>query len=207
MFELLAAAFEDGWAFVKCEREILLVRPPYHRSQGISKVPESTIEKAVHAYGFTVTKKSFPDWPSLIAFLRERLVETRRAHGRATPQTETILELVDYAPRDILENYLDRIESELLPNREWDAVFTLLTKLISVEAIKNDSLLFDRTVNLLKKCQKLKKQTETEKRLLINENDELTQQFPNAVKRYPIDALIQITTQVWQRHQVMALGT
>ena len=59
MLKLLATAPEDGWAFVQRDAEILLVRPPYRRWD-LSIVPEATVERAIHDYGFAAMEEAFP---------------------------------------------------------------------------------------------------------------------------------------------------
>lgn len=205
MFSLLAAALEDGWAFVKRGEEVLLVRPPY-RQWSISVVPESTVEKAVHAHGFTLMKEKFADWSSLVAYLQKQLVETRKAQGQAVPESESVQRLVHYAPRHILVSYLDRIQLDLLPNREWNAALDLLTTLIDLEAIKKDPNLFDRTVDLLKRCREAMVEAKARKQQLIDENKELERLFPNVVQRYKASTIIKYMHTVSERRPLMGVG-
>ncbi len=46
MIELLAVADEVGWAYVRCEKDVFLVRPPYTKSSR-TLVDDQTVEKAV----------------------------------------------------------------------------------------------------------------------------------------------------------------
>ena len=205
MLKLLAAAFEDGWAFVERNGEMLLVRPPY-RSWNLSIVPESTLEKAVTAYGFAVTSESFSDWGALITFLQQRLVETRQAQGQAKPESDAIRTLVQYAPENVLQSYLHRIQTELIPNREWKAALDLLTTLLRLDKIKASPELFGRTVNLLEQCQSAITQATIQKQHLVNEPDDVTRQFPCAVGRYGVMPIINYRNTISQRRQILALG-
>jgi hypothetical protein len=205
MLKLLAAAFEDGWAFVKRNGEILLVRPPYY-SWNLSVVSESTLEKAIHAHGFAITSESFNDWGTLTAFLQQRLVETRKAQGQAMPSSDAIRTLVQYASENVLQSYLDRIQTELIPNREWKAALDLLTTLLRLDKIKKNSELFGRTVNLLEQCQWAVTQATTQKQQLVNEPDDLKRQFPYAVGRYGVMSIINYSNTISQRRQLLALG-
>jgi hypothetical protein len=60
--------------------------------------------------------------------------------------------LIHFAPPDILANYLDRIERELIPGREWEAAQELLTVLLGVEAVRSEVTLYERTRRLLESC-------------------------------------------------------
>ena len=66
MISLIAAAFHDGWAFVRQGYTIYLVRPPYEGRDKVL-VDESTVERAIHVHGYTPELLPFNDWADLIA--------------------------------------------------------------------------------------------------------------------------------------------
>jgi hypothetical protein len=205
MLNLLAAAPEDGWAFVKRGEETLLVRPPYRR-WNLSVVPESAVEKAILTHGFVPMEESFAQWDALVAFLEQQLVEARKAQGQAIPDSQSVRELVRHAPPHILEVYLDRVESELLPEGEWTAAQDLLALLIGLETVQDNAVLLKRTADLLGSCQTAKAQAESRRRELIDEQEDLARWFPNAVRRYAADPIREFMRQVWERQQLMAVG-
>jgi hypothetical protein len=169
-------------------------------------VSESTLEKAIQAHGFAITSESFNDWGALIAFLQQRLVETRKAQGQTMPSSDAIRTLVQYAPENVLQSYLDRIQTELIPNREWKAALDLLTTLLRLDKIKKSPELFGRTVNLLEQCQWAITQATTQKQQLVNEPDDLKRQFPCAVGRYGVMPIINYSNAISQRRHLLALG-
>lgn len=193
MLELLAASFEDGWAFIRRGGDILAMKPPYRRTN-LSVVSEATVEKAVHAYGFEARAESFDDWTTLIAFLRDRMRAARESQGADGPGGDPVRELIQDAPEAILCNYLDRIESELLPNREWNAASRLLTTLIGSHKVWQDADLCRRTAALLNTCSEQKTAFESAKQELIDED--LARMFPNAVEQEGHDPIKKRAQQV-----------
>src|SRR4051812_11947459 len=113
MLNLLAADFEDGWAFVEHNQRIFLLRPPYRINHGYNVVPETVVHESIYTHGFVAMEKCFTNWSELIDFLKKQLVESRKASEQNVPNSETIRSLVKYAPPHVLDNYLDRIELEL----------------------------------------------------------------------------------------------
>lgn len=201
MLKLLALAPEDGWAFVQRDAEILLVRPPYRRSS-MPVVSEATVEKAIHAHGFTAAQEEFDDWEKLITALQQRFVETRKALGQAVSDNPG-LALLPYAPRRILEGYLTRIETELLPQREWRAAQDLLITLLGLEAVKSNGDLLERVSRLLQQCHQATTSAPAEARLQVDAVEDLTKRFPYATQRYPVSDIRQYTDRIRSRHQVL----
>ena len=152
MFRLLAIAPEDGWAFVRRDDELLLVKPPYSQ-RTLSRVEEVDLERSLSLQGFQAENRSFADWGSLIAHLQAEIVAAHEARGQSEPASEDIRELIHFAPHYILSNYLDRIEKELIPNREWEPALDLLTFLLGVEAVRSEATLYERTRRLLESCR------------------------------------------------------
>lgn len=205
MFDLLAGDPEDGWAFVRRGEEILLVRPPF-RCWNRSVVTESTVEQAVSTQGFVAMEGSFDGWTALIAFLEDKMVEVRKAQGQDVPTSDSIEEVLKLAPKRILKAYLDRVESEFIPNREWDAAFNLLITFVTLDTVKDDSDLRGRTLDLLKQWRTAKAQREAEKQELTNEEENLRSRFPGAAGQYEASAVAGFAQNVSERGQLLAAG-
>ena len=144
MLKALAFAPEDGWAFVQEREHVWLLRPPYSR-ESRAEVSGSVVAKAVNHYGFHAADTTFGSWREIITFLEEQVVS---AADPALPDVERLERLLPRAPVDVIETYLDRIESELIPQREWEGAMTLLTHLMRLNAVKSDPELLDRAVDL-----------------------------------------------------------
>jgi hypothetical protein len=153
MIQLLALAEEDGWAFARSEGRIRLLRPPFgKRSHPI--VEESVVARAVATEGFVAQEQVFPDWPALFAFLEERFLAGRPVLPAALAP-ESVERILRHAPRSVLEGLLDRIEHELLPDRQWDAASGLLARFLAVNspALAAGADLRSRAAEVFERCQ------------------------------------------------------
>jgi len=182
MIKLLATALQDGWAFVKQRNRVLLVRPPYE-DQDLREVSESTVEKAVMAHGFAASDREFQDWRSLIEYLDTEVLKRREALGLGEPDVESVRALVREAPPEVIRSYLDRIESELLPQAEQSVALDLLTALLSSKHLPEDQELYERAVSLIEQCRR-GQAVEEERVRELADVAELGRCFPNAVERY-----------------------
>jgi hypothetical protein len=189
MLDMIAAAVEDGWAFVRRGNNILLIKPPYLQSNMLA-VSEDTVEKAITRHGFASVEKHFHSWGDLITFLKNQLIATRKEQGLAEPRTELIRELVEFAPLYMLKSYLDRAKNELIPNREWNACLNLLTAIMGLETVRVNSELYNYAVEVLENCQQHMHNAETNKLGLLDEEYDLTHQFPNIVQKYGAGQII-----------------
>ncbi|HEX3526954.1 MAG TPA: hypothetical protein VH988_07790 [Thermoanaerobaculia bacterium] len=182
MYRLLASAPEDGWAFVQHGDAVMVIRPPY-ADWSRTFVQPDTVETAILQHGFLSEDRSFPDLASLIDFLKEQINTSRRARGEEVPDAAAIRELFHFAPRYILTEYLDRIKTEVIPNREWNAAESILTDLLGVEIIKKDQELYERTRNLLIRCQEARAEEEERLRELVS-REQNPAQFPRISREY-----------------------
>ena len=203
MLRLLACAPRDGWAFVNKDDDIVLVRPPYRQSS-LYFVSEASVERAIHAHGFTQTELSFPNWDALVGFLRQQIVETHRALSSRIPTAESVTELLRRAPREAVVRYLDRIDSELLANGERGPAVALLTVLIGLQAVRDDSALLDRALQLLKRCSEQARELDGEEQLATEED--LARRFPNAVEEYGAAALSEHAGTISKRRRIWAFA-
>ncbi len=172
MIEILATALEDGWAYVKRDEDILLLRPPYEE-WNVSPSSKATVEKAVSVHGFERLHRSFDDWDSLIGFLEESLMDVRRAQGQKMPSSDSITEIVKFAPKEVVYTYFNRVESELIPNREYQAAVDLLTKILESDNVRNDVQMYERARDLLHRCRKLVSDQALNRKVLADQQTNL----------------------------------
>lgn len=173
MIEMLAAALRDGWAFVRSDQRVRLVRPPY-RTSFCPEVSDETVDKAVLSHGFTPIKESFEDWPSLIKYLEDQLVETRRSAGYPEPDIENLRNLVAKAPAKVLHKCLDQVEEEFLPKGEFIAAESLVTQMLRSHLLRADDQLSERALSLLGRCQ----QAQQDRRVELGSLCDLRSAFP-----------------------------
>ncbi len=149
MLRLRAAAWEDGYGVVEDGGALFLVRPPYRKANKVA-LPESDLEAAVSKQGFTATDQTFASWAALIEHLRRRFLDERKGQ---VPDSARIKKLVERAPADVVASYLDRIEGELLPRRQWRTANGVLAHLLRNPAVRQDTNLLDRISALLERTE------------------------------------------------------
>ncbi len=203
--KLIAVASEDGWALVRDEEDVLLARPPFMKTF-ISTLSRSMVEKAVAGYGFTREDKEFSNWKELIEHLKDRMVKTRKARGETAPDSSEIRKLVKHAPKRILSDYMDQVQKEWLPNHEWEAVQDLLTTLIGLEKIRGDDELFNRAVDLLKRCHDSRRRFEKERSELLDREQALSSDFPLACLRYGAEKLLAFSSLISRQNCIFPMS-
>ena len=181
MLELLAIAEEEGWAYVRQQGHIYLVRPPYVKS-ALRLVDEDVVEKAVGIHGFTALRRPFGDWRELISFLNQQIVDTRKARGKELAESGLGGRLLKFAPPEVLSRFLDRIKKELLPNKEWEHAEKLLLAMLVLPTVCSDQKLLKRVADLLRKTSKARERTEEAKRSLAARD--LGKVWPRIIEQY-----------------------
>lgn len=179
MIRLLAIAPEDGWAFVRSAERILLLRPPYGKRHH-SAVEESVVARAVAVEGFEAADQAFPDWSALFAFLKERFLAGRPPLPSALAP-ETVERILRHAPPSSLDRLLDRIEQELLPDRQWDAAGELLARFLTVDTPATAGQR-PRAADLLVRCQQARSAAGERWRLLVD-----AMQAPLTAEKYGLE--------------------
>ncbi|MBZ5618263.1 MAG: hypothetical protein LAQ69_05925 [Acidobacteriia bacterium] len=203
MLELLAIAREDGWAFVRQDEQLMLVKPPYRQSN-LARVSEEILEKAVSVHGFEPIQQTYPGWAPLIQFLRAELSKVHESKLGILGDAELKFELLRDAPREILEDYLHRTESELIPNGEFSAALDLTTVLMGIDTIRQDATLYSRAIALLQQCNAGLAANGRVRAELTAEG--VVRLFPAVAKKYPVASVMEYMRNVADRHQVMPVG-
>ena len=201
MLTLIAAAFEDGLAFVKRGNKIQFTRPPYLGSN-LLWTDEEKVEKAISAHGFVSCNQSFETWSELVAFLKDRFLEARKKLGLV--ELAGLSELLPLAPASVLSGYLDRVEAEMLPAREWTPALNLLTDMLKVESVLKDRSMFLRAISLLRKCLTEINRMELSKEEIVDEEGSLRDEFPECAERYGTETIMERVSSVKGRGVVWA---
>jgi len=207
MIELLAVAPEDGWAYVKEDAEVRLIRPPFTRSLS-SIVSEQWVENAVSKHGFVRPgehERSFDDWPTLLQFLGKQMRSALTA--RDVEIAENAAErLLEFATPETLNRYLARIDAELIPNGRWDHAESLLLNMLCLPALRDVPESHGRAVMLLKKVQEGRRREREAKRGLADEDLHFDQVFPRASARYGREGITRVADQIAARGHVFAFS-
>ncbi len=160
MIKLIAVSYEDGWGFVEINQMCYLVKPPYKKYNKIV-VEKPMVEKAILNYGFESVDEVHRGWNTLIKYLKNKMNEYHKGDNLLS-QEELAQGLLELAPARALARYLDRIEKELIPNHRWDVSLTILTKIMCLEILQENSNkgLLQKTIDLIKSCHKSKEARE-----------------------------------------------
>jgi hypothetical protein len=199
MPEILAVAAEDGWAFVKQDGRIFLVRPPYAQT-GATEVPASAVERAVSAHGFQATARSFDSWGKLIEHLERTIVDAAAGRPRIEDAARKLLR---HASRETVVRFIDRIASELVPSQKWEEAATALEALLDLEVVSADQDLRHRAVDLLKACTKGLRGSHEQ---LLRETLNVQKWSPLAVLAYGEERLRRYVEEVQRGNALLSMG-
>ena len=190
MIHLVAAAYDDAYAFVREADSFFAVRPPFSSRQPTT---ESSVARAVASFGFEKVDLPFSNWASLIDHLRAEFLK-RRQEGGALPDDIRIRKLVERAPRSVVETYLTKVEQELLPNKEWKAASSLLISLLRNRAVQGDAALLTRCADLQSRCLEREIARANDLRDLSEES--LKSEFPCGWGHYGGEIILRVTERV-----------
>jgi hypothetical protein len=153
MPKLLAAAYPDAYALVEDRGGVYFIRPPFGKREKTRATPQA-VERAVRLHGFVreTQGSEFASWALLIGHLREQSLEAHRAAGHSLPTAQEVRRLMELVPESTVKGYLERIQTEVLPNRQFSAGRNILTALLKNPVVQSCPELRDRCLCLLESC-------------------------------------------------------
>jgi len=158
--KVIAIAPSDAWAFITKEDKMFLLRPPYTSSNHIIEVTERDIEKALHLHDFEECDYSFNNLKEAIKFLKDKYVEAMKNLGITMPSLDELKELLKYATDDILLEYLEEAENELIPKGKLDAASSIALDIMRLEKVREKPEIYNMAIGILEKCNKIKEDME-----------------------------------------------
>ena len=202
MLKLILAAFHDGWAFVRDEQEVWLLRPPYRR-ETMTLANDATFQRALLDPGFEPVDREFATWAELIELLRQTLVE--RSPRRAPEEKAAGRALLPYASVEVLQRYLDRVERELIPAKSWLSAQEILVALIATERARSDEALHRRAATLLERCTEALGDHQSARAAIGAEADKdaKRQRFPFLAKTQDLDAAVDLGLRLKEQRQIL----
>ena len=164
---LIAIAPFDGWAYVKDNGAVYLIKPPYNIANKVLAGEEQK-GMAVAKYGFYECNETFDSYPQLTGFLKERYKELNKAIGRNVEpvSTDEILKFINNLPADKIREFGDKIESDFIEAEKYADAIKLIGDVLNIEKVKNDKTL-KAHFNKLKKLAKQGAEQGTERKLMI----------------------------------------
>jgi hypothetical protein len=199
--KMIAIAPYDGWAFIVKDERLYLVRPPY-QSHDLIESSEKDLAAAISKYQFQESNSVFKTLTEAINFLKDKYVESMEKSGFKLPKQEELKSLLEYATDDILLEYLDMAEKELIPNRNLDAAESLALELMQLEKVKANGAMFNRAVKIIKKCQEERNRLNP----LTVKFFKFPQKYPNARKRYTEKSIIELMNDIYHTRQLLPVG-
>jgi hypothetical protein len=144
----------DAVAIIRSKQGLRLCRPPYKQFNTI-ELPESAIEDAVLNHDFHASGTSFESWAAVIYFLNQQLIAYRESCGHPVAETLNNIEILDVTPLTVLQDFLKKVENELIPQRQFAHAKNFLLALLKSNATQEYPNLKTQAVNLLEKIQQV----------------------------------------------------
>ncbi len=167
--ELVALFAWDGSAFVKRNDALLFIAPPYEK-RNIKSADEKALDRAVLKFGFAHQDKRFDSWDSLIEFLHLAVQTARRERGQVISETALRGQIMDVAPVEVLNRFLDKVQQELLPLRLFDQAESVVWAMLDSENATRSDDVRKRAISLLRQIHAEKRMTLAQ-RLGLDEDD------------------------------------
>lgn len=201
MWTLVAYSPADGWSVVRSRGRFSILRPPY-LSRHLSNVTEDAVQRLLTEPDFVLVKggKDFDNLAQLVTFLNAQILEWRQKSGTGLQEAGFGKELLARAPREILERFLQKVESELISSNRLDAAESAIVTFLEVPTVINDADLFYQAVSLLKSIPKRRQD-----RYETLEDAELAA-FPLACSQYGRNDLINFMAEVSRRRSLFAFA-
>ena len=205
--KLLAIVAEDGWGFFSEGDRIYLLRPPYTK-ENLVEVSLDIVEKAIFHHGFESCEISFDSMRALVSYIEKRFVEVEEARGRGMPSLDELRELLEFADEEILDMFLTRAETELIPQRAFGPAQAIATDLLRLDKVINNPKMRERALDILTKCDREEDaKTALEDEIAAEQKQGWLIRFPNAAKKYSTGAMAVRQSSVCRNHQLMQIAS
>lgn len=140
----------QGIGIIRAGGILRLVRPPYtlHDSAVLS---EDSLQDSILRYGFFASKEEFSNWKNVVDFLDREMVNWRASRGHQIPESISNKSIIEAAPEEILSQFLDRIEAELIPDGLFNQVENFLVALLGSKTVIRYPALASRAAALFER--------------------------------------------------------
>lgn len=179
MIEIIAASFEEGWAFFKQKNQFFVIKPPYQQDDR-TEVTEAIAETAILQHGFTRVQIPVKNQRELIKRLKQEIVETN-ASEELVPQKELFQRMVKVAPMNVLEDYVKRTQKELMVQGKWQIALEILEAIQSIKKTQENPTFLKNVNGLIIQCKA---------RLKPDQQRPIQEKYPNAAQKHGTDHLM-----------------
>ncbi len=146
---LEAISVPDGVGIVRSGQTLRLARPPYLLINS-PVISEDSLQEAILKAGFSASNVGFQNWEELIRFLNSKVVEYRERQGRPIPNSISPKDIIDMAPPEVVNGFLERVESELIPQHHFDHAEAILLAVLSNQSLLERPMVLTRATQLLR---------------------------------------------------------
>lgn len=175
--KLEALSPAEGIGIVRKGQTLRLIRPPYV-SHDAPVLTEESLQNAILRHGFSASQEQFVSWEDVITFLNQQVVAVRRSLGKEIPDSIPGSDILDVAPLEVLSSFLDRVETDLIPQRLFDHAENFLLALLASSAQTRYPGVGSRAAKLLQRNKDARKQVEA----WISEQANRDVRFPSLEK-------------------------
>lgn len=183
---IIAMAQEDGWGIIKKDEQMFILRPPYKNSD-LMEVSTKEFEKAISLYGFEECDIPLGSINEVITLLKGNYVEAMEKIGVGKLPSNQLREMLKYATEDILKEFLDRAQKDLIPSGKFDAAESIAFELMKIETVSKNSELLKMAVNVLEKCTQIKKERQSLAIMTTtNDNESWQNKFSSTIRKYSL---------------------
>lgn len=202
---MLAIAPDDGWAFVVEKGKTYAIRPPYLESN-LVEVSDRSVEQAVELYGFERHEKDFDSFVSLVRYLQDEYVKTKRANGIDLPSSGTIRGLLKFADDNTIWLYLKRATKELIPKGKFDGAVMIANQLAKLEKVKHNPEMQKMTNEIYEKyCERQIQLRKLTPKIPSASCSSWRKKFPDVAKRFSLTDVIEYQKAVTSEGQVLPI--
>jgi hypothetical protein len=196
--KLEAISPAEGTGIVRVGQMLRLLRPPYQQ-HGCPVLPEDALRDAILTHGFSPAEMEFEGWGEVISYLDRGAIESRRAAARAVPDSFEASELLELAPIEVLEGFLERTEKTLIPQRLFEHAENFLLKLLASKAPDRHPGIRSRAAKLLQRNKEARERTLTAIYGLAARDA----RFSSLEKHGQLDSTRRLADQVRERQSVL----
>lgn len=203
--KIIAAAPDDGWGFVSEDEKIFLLRPPYTSSDKIG-VSMKVVESAIHIHGFEECDITLDTINEVVRSLKGMYIESKRKQGIDPPSAEQLKKFLKYATDDVLLEYLNRANDELIPEGKLSAAEAVASDLLDLENVRNNTVMLSMGLDILKKCRQEREGLE---KLVFDAStssqETWADRFPNAVDEYSLPPIVEYQKRISLSGQILPI--
>ena len=123
------------------------------------------------------------------------------------PSLDELRELLEFADEEILDMFLTRAETELIPQRAFGPARAIATDLLRLDKVRDNPQMWQRALDILTKCdQEADAKTALTDEIAAGRNQRWRVKFSNATNKYLPEEMVARQNSVLRAHQLMPMA-